>query len=540
MAINNIISSELTRIKQELDNISPSILNPKKPLVYKNLQDLIKFKLNLLQQSVKAKKRYYSLLRKKHFEIEFSNNIEPIIKIQRLLREKIERNNEYKKEMKDNIKELFSDLNPQAIELIAENITKKAMQSRSSQEVCITYNKKQKMQCYIDNHHPDKRDVHFVLSYEATGSYKNIFSSKKCTYYWKNKESQIYLTMIQKIKSYIHLADRKKEVEAAMIHTLLKNRYITESPLVLMNNTKQTIFVQKKYLCDFQDILNKSPNRDPTISAGLCREIINIAEGLKYMHSKGWVHRDIKPTNLFVTPDFHLLIGDLGIITELNKKSPAAGTSYFMPSQHLLSIYPIEQTSNQDFFALSLTLALAVFKDNLSTKFLPNHSDLIPFPDMRKKELVTARKKFSYNTRYNSNGQPIYSSDFSNKMMSIHKATIIQEISKHGFSKTPISDATDSPLKYQLMNIARTNKMIFETQIQQAKNIKDLEWLVTKLQYIPEKLKKEIIFDLRFTKLTFDILTDTINGDFGYFGKQPITVEEIVARLQNLLTSFSS
>ncbi|MCK4298859.1 MAG: serine/threonine protein kinase, partial [Planctomycetes bacterium] len=43
------------------------------------------------------------------------------------------------------------------------------------------------------------------------------------------------------------------------------------------------------------------------------RLIMEVAEALEYAHSEGVIHRDIKPHNLILTPDGHLMITDFGL-----------------------------------------------------------------------------------------------------------------------------------------------------------------------------------------------------------------------------------
>ena len=48
---------------------------------------------------------------------------------------------------------------------------------------------------------------------------------------------------------------------------------------------------------------------------------IEICEGIKYIHSKNIIHRNLKPQNIFLTKDNHIKIGDFDISKQLiNKK----------------------------------------------------------------------------------------------------------------------------------------------------------------------------------------------------------------------------
>ena len=71
---------------------------------------------------------------------------------------------------------------------------------------------------------------------------------------------------------------------------------------------------------------------------------IEICEGIKYIHSKNIIYRDLKPQNIFLTKDNHIKIGDFGIYKQLINKNKAESENYISPE--IIEDKPYDYKSN--------------------------------------------------------------------------------------------------------------------------------------------------------------------------------------------------
>ncbi|NXO70193.1 RIPK1 kinase, partial [Phainopepla nitens] len=98
------------------------------------------------------------------------------------------------------------------------------------------------------------------------------------------------------------------------------------------------------------------------------RFVLEITEGMLYLHEQGFVHKDLKPENILVDRDFHIKIADLGVasfkswsrltqeetIRQKQMKSTCqnnAGTLFYMAPEHLrcVNVKPVEKSDVYSF-----------------------------------------------------------------------------------------------------------------------------------------------------------------------------------------------
>ncbi|NWU53290.1 RIPK1 kinase, partial [Dromas ardeola] len=108
------------------------------------------------------------------------------------------------------------------------------------------------------------------------------------------------------------------------------------------------------------------------------RFVLEITEGMLYLHEQGFVHKDLKPENILVDTDFHIKIADLGVasfknwsrltqeetVRQKQIKSTFqnnAGTLFYMAPEHLssLNVKPVEKS---DVYSFGIVI-WAIFAD---------------------------------------------------------------------------------------------------------------------------------------------------------------------------------
>ena len=116
------------------------------------------------------------------------------------------------------------------------------------------------------------------------------------------------------------------------------------------------LFVQMEY-CEKKSLDGKLRGGQHIPIPTMWSMLRKILDGLKYMHSKGVVHCDLKPLNIFLDHNDEPKIGDFGLATAVldTSKTQDIGTIQYMAPE-VYSRNPGKPTSKVDMYALGIIL----------------------------------------------------------------------------------------------------------------------------------------------------------------------------------------
>lgn len=156
----------------------------------------------------------------------------------------------------------------------------------------------------------------------------------------------------------------------------LKHKNIIKLIDTMINEEKQKLYIFMEYcVCAISEMLTAAPNgRFPEWQAH--SYMVQLIDGLEYLHSKGIIHKDIKPSNLLLTIGDTLIITDFGVAEQLDmflyddKCTTSQGSPAFQP--------PEIANGDNHFSGFKLDLwACGVTLFNITTGLYPFESDNI-------------------------------------------------------------------------------------------------------------------------------------------------------------------
>lgn len=162
---------------------------------------------------------------------------------------------------------------------------------------------------------------------------------------------------IKEIKPSIAASDelverfkREARTSAGLVHENIIQVYNFGEP------KKGSLFIVMEYVdgLDLKTLFRKAGTVPPRIAAIVARDV---ARALAYAHSRGLVHRDVKPGNIMISSDGDIKLMDFGIVREMDSDLTRTGAflgtpSYMSPEQFLGE----QIKSASDIFSLGVVL----------------------------------------------------------------------------------------------------------------------------------------------------------------------------------------
>ncbi len=157
-------------------------------------------------------------------------------------------------------------------------------------------------------------------------------------------------------------------------------------PILAVGRRKALPFIVMKYL-EGTNLAQHLHRKGPLPMDEVLSITRQVCDGLEFIHSSGFIHRDIKPGNIFIGPNGRVTILDLGVAhdpgSQLTKSGVLIGTPKYMSPEQVLGVSQLDHRS--DLYAVGLVLyemlsGQPVFESENHFSLMKAHKDLAP-PD---------------------------------------------------------------------------------------------------------------------------------------------------------------
>lgn len=165
----------------------------------------------------------------------------------------------------------------------------------------------------------------------GSGGFGSIFSCRK------RSTQQLYAMKVQPKAGLLRQnRERQDEVMVELLVSIShKHPYICEAAYAFQ--TSKLVYIAFPiYACgDLRRILNMEPNNRLSLERATFYAAV-IASALCYLHNAGLIYRDLKPENILMQSDGHIVLSDLGSITDnLGVLKDTAPTSNAVEGSHM-------------------------------------------------------------------------------------------------------------------------------------------------------------------------------------------------------------
>ncbi|MFG2042918.1 serine/threonine-protein kinase [Dactylosporangium sp. NPDC048998] len=165
---------------------------------------------------------------------------------------------------------------------------------------------------------------------------------------------------LRRFREIQELAQREVAFSKSVAHERLitvHHSLVVEDPDTEFDGA--VVLVMERAEKSLQDLLDEAASRLPLPDAA--RLTAQICEGLEYLHSSGWVHGDLKPSNILLTADGSVRLADFGLVTQLDGTHgyglPLGSTDYSPPERwdDQLGERGVRVRTSADVWALGIT-----------------------------------------------------------------------------------------------------------------------------------------------------------------------------------------
>lgn len=178
---------------------------------------------------------------------------------------------------------------------------------------------------YIIHHlSPNKKMVYEKLKVLGVGTFSKVYECR-------DTENGEYFAIKQVSKNFLLKHNlREQFTKEVKIHSLMDHPNVVKLYKVFEDNHFIYLLME---LCS-NDTLEKLIHRRKRLSEVEARFYLkNILEGLRYIHDKNVVHRDMKPANLVISSKMEIKIADFGLASTIvndRRRRTFCGTPYFI------------------------------------------------------------------------------------------------------------------------------------------------------------------------------------------------------------------
>jgi len=192
----------------------------------------------------------------------------------------------------------------------------------------------------------ESRPNYKILSKVGSGSYGSVYKIID------TKDNKVYALKKIEINNELEKNISKIENESNILKSI-------DNPNIVRYydcfREKDSFYILMEF-CEYNDLrsfIDKYKQKKELIPESVIRTISReICNGIKEIHSKNVIHRDLKPDNIFISTDYKIKIGDFGISKILDGTSYAntmAGTYIYMAPE---IVRGIKYTNKVDIWSL--------------------------------------------------------------------------------------------------------------------------------------------------------------------------------------------